>query len=181
MLVKVSLCARSTRRLFAHRVGRVAPRGDDCRLGRTQDDAGWRRAVKARHQLHGALDQRAAIQREAIVRRIAQQRRRHGPQSAAAPRSRATCRLSRPRTRSCSGLASASSYSSIALTRCRRPAEHHAQIELSRSEKACFCSMLDVEAKGGGETSNAGLGVSLRRCWCCSRERSTIEDVVAQL
>jgi hypothetical protein len=59
---------------------------------------------------------------------------------------------------------------------------------VAHSETACSCSMLDVEAKGGGEIcaapsriSNAGLGVSSRRCWCCARERSTIEDVVAQL
>jgi hypothetical protein len=65
--------------------------------------------------------------------------------SAAAPRSRANCR-SRPRTRSCSGLASASSYSSIALTRCRRPAEHHAQIKLSRTGEGVL--LLDARRRG---------------------------------
>jgi hypothetical protein len=80
------------------------------------------------------------------------------PQSAAAPRSRATCR--RPRTRSCTGLARGS-YSSIALTRCRCPAEHHAQIKLSRTARRrapARCS--DVEAKGGGEICE-----SHQQCW----------------
>jgi hypothetical protein len=44
----------------------------------------------------------------------------------------------------------------VALTRCRRPAEHHAQIKLSRTARRLAparCS--DVEAKGGGEISAA--------------------------
>jgi hypothetical protein len=53
---------------------------------------------------------------------------------------------------------------------------------VAHSEKACSCSMLNVEAKGGGKMHGTK---SSRRCWCCCascvRERSTIEDVVDQL
>jgi hypothetical protein len=62
---------------------------------------------------------------------------------------------------------------------------------VAHSEKACFCSMLDVEAKGGGEGRDMRGTKSPQQCWSwrfvaavlvlLTRERATIEDVVAQL